>query len=250
MIFIKLIYTEYTYSYTETMGNKMCTSSTAMNVKDKKKKYIVIQGNIGAGKSTLFNEVSKRFSGNPNICMLPEPVGTWMDIKDETGTILEHYYADQGKYAFTFQMMAYISRLAILREAMRGDCDIIISERSLETDRNVFAAMLHDTKMIGDIEFQIYMKWFDEFTRDFPEEVTIYVRTEPEIAHERVIGRNREGETIPLEYLKMCHDYHEKWLSRQDIQDKVIILDGNKDIKLDNKIMDMWVMRVFHVCFG
>lgn len=231
------------------MGNKMCTSSTALNVKDKKKKYVVIQGNIGAGKSTLFNEVSKRFSGNPKICMLPEPVGTWMDIKDETGTILEHYYADQGKYAFTFQMMAYISRLAILREAMRGDCDIIISERSLETDRNVFAAMLHDTKMIGDIEFQIYMKWFDEFTRDFPEEVTIYVRTDPEIAHERVIGRNREGETIPLEYLKMCHDYHEKWLSRQDIQDKVIILDGNKDIKLDNKIMDMWVMRVFHVCF-
>lgn len=232
------------------MGNNMCKSPNMMDVKDKTKKYIVIQGNIGAGKSTLFNEVTKRFSGNPRICMLPEPVDTWMDIKDDRGTILEHYYADQGKYAFTFQMMAYISRLTILREAMRGDYDIIISERSLETDRNVFAAMLHDTKMIGDIEFQIYMKWFDEFTRDFPKELTIYVKTDPATAHKRVVGRNREGETIPLEYLEMCHSYHEKWLSKPELQYNLIVLDGNKDIKIDKTIMDEWVMRVFDVCFG
>jgi deoxyguanosine kinase len=232
------------------MGNNMCKSPNMMDVKDKTKKYIVIQGNIGAGKSTLFNEVTKRFSGNHRICMLPEPVDTWMDIKDDRGTILEHYYADQDKYAFTFQMMAYISRLTILREAMRGDYDIIISERSLETDRNVFAAMLHDTKMIGDIEFQIYMKWFDEFTRDFPKELTIYVKTDPATAHKRVVGRNREGETIPLEYLEMCHSYHEKWLSKPELQYNLIVLDGNKDIKIDKTIMDEWVMRVFDVCFG
>uniref|UniRef100_A0A6C0BQJ5 Deoxynucleoside kinase domain-containing protein n=1 Tax=viral metagenome TaxID=1070528 RepID=A0A6C0BQJ5_9ZZZZ len=234
------------------MGNRMsmsCTSSNALRVKTNNKKYIVIQGNIGAGKSTLFNEVKTRFSGNPRICMLPEPVDTWMDIKDKSGTILEHYYSDQKKYAFTFQMMAYISRLSILREAMKGDYDIIISERSLETDRNVFAAMLYDTEMIGDIEYQIYKKWFDEFTSDFPKETTIYVKTDPDVAHKRVIGRNRDGETIPIEYLEMCHKYHEKWLVSQDNTD-VVILDGNMDIKSNKDIMNIWIMRVFEACFS
>ena len=128
----------------------------------------MIQGNIGAGKSTLFNEVKNRFSGNPRICMLPEPVDTWMDIKDESGTILEHYYSDQKKYAFTFQMMAYITRITQLRKATEqygGRC-IIITERSIETDRQVFAKMLYENNTLDNISYTIYLKWFDELSRN------------------------------------------------------------------------------------
>lgn len=234
------------------MGNMACTrvnNIASRPVSKPDKKYIVLQGNIGAGKSTLFNELSKRFENNTSVCMLPEPVAAWMDIKDDKGTILEHYYGDQKKYAFTFQMMAYISRLSILRDAMRGNAQVIISERSLDTDRSVFAAMLHDTGMIEEIEYQIYMKWFDEFTRDFPKETTIYVRTDPKIAEQRVIGRNREGETIPLEYLEQCHTYHEKWLEPDKPRDNLIILDGNLDVKKDVAVMNKWIMMVCDACF-
>jgi deoxyadenosine/deoxycytidine kinase len=52
---------------------------------------------------------------------LEEPVDVWSSIQDKNGkNILEKYYADQTKYAFSFQMMAYISRLSLLRKAIKN----------------------------------------------------------------------------------------------------------------------------------
>jgi len=93
------------------------------------------------------------------------------------------------------------------------------------------------------------MKWFDEFTCDFPKETTIYVRTDPKIAEQRVIGRNREGETIPFEYLERCHTYHEKWLGPDKPRDNLIVLDGNLDVKKDVAVMNKWIMMVCDACF-
>ena len=49
-------------------------------------------------------------------------------------------------------MMAYISRLKSLRVALKNDYDIIITERSVMTDRNVFAKMLFDSHKLSKIE--------------------------------------------------------------------------------------------------
>ena len=134
-------------------------------------------------------------------------------MKDENGiTILEKFYNETDKYAFQFQMMAYISRLSILREAIKNkNTKYIITERSIYTDANVFAKMLYDDKKITLIEYTIYTKWFNEFILDVPITKIIYVKTDPEIAHNRVIIRNRTGENIPIDYLKRCHEYHENW---------------------------------------
>ena len=74
-------------------------------------------------------------------------------IKDNKGiTVLQKFYEDQNKYSFPFQMMAYISRLSLLKEAMRGDYDVIITERCIFTDQRVFAKMLYDSKKIEEID--------------------------------------------------------------------------------------------------
>ena len=70
---------------------------------------ISIEGNIGSGKSTLLEELRLKYKDNSNIIFLKEPVEEWETIKDEKGiTMLENFYADQAKYSFAFQMMAYI----------------------------------------------------------------------------------------------------------------------------------------------
>ena len=70
--------------------------------------------------------------------------------------------------------------------------------------------MLYNENKLEDIEYQIYNKWFDEFTASLPNTKTIYLKTTPEEAKERVDARSRKGEeNIPLEYLKKCHTYHE-----------------------------------------
>ncbi len=76
---------------------------------------VSIEGNIGSGKSTVVNTLCEYFNGresNGNVYFLEEPVNEWVKIQDLEGkNIIEKFYEDQDKYSFSFQMMAYISRL-------------------------------------------------------------------------------------------------------------------------------------------
>ena len=192
-----------------------------------------IEGNIGSGKSTLVKELQKSVPNilDKKVVYVQEPLNEWSKIKDKKGeTILEKFYADQHKYAFSFQMMAYISRLALLRNVVRENPDaIIITERSVFTDREVFAKMLYDEGKIEDIDYQIYLKWFDEFIEEIQITGLIYVTTTPEKSKQRVDLRARVGESIPLPYLQRCHDYHESWI--KNIKKQVCLFNGNVDFK-------------------
>jgi len=205
---------------------------------------ISLEGNIGSGKSTLLEVLRKMHSNDPSICFIDEPLGIWNQIKDSSGeTILEKYYADQKKYAFSFQMMAYITRLSMLRDALKGKYKFIFMERSIYTDSSVFAKMLFDDGKIEEIEYNIYNKWVHEFIKDFPPLKFIYVRADPDISHKRVIKRARQGETIPIEYLNNCHMYHEKWLLEQN-SNPILVLNANDDIYNDQNTLDEWLTDI------
>ena len=198
-------------------------------------KIISIEGNIGSGKST-FVEQLKQTLKHDNICFLQEPVELWNTIVDKDGiTILEHYYKDNKKWAFSFQMMAYISRLSLLKKAIESNYEIIITERSLTTDKHVFCQMLYDTDLIEDIEFTIYNKWFEEFNT-IENIQYVYLKTDPEISYERVLKRSRCGETIPLSYLINCSHYHDKWLSNEK---DVLMINANVDNTSEN--VSQWI---------
>jgi deoxyadenosine/deoxycytidine kinase len=215
-------------------------------------KIVSIEGNIGSGKSTLLENLKKYYSSNTNVIFLREPVDDWEKIKDDKGnTMLQKFYADQEKYSFAFQMMAYISRLKILRDTVKNIskslCDkkyIIITERSLHTDRHIFAKMLYDQGKIENVCYDIYLTLFDEFTKDFPINYSVYVNTDPKICYERIHKRARIGEEIiPLNYLNDCHNYHEEFLDRNNTFEK-INLDGNIDICEDKKIIEKWLKKI------
>lgn len=196
---------------------------------------ISIEGNISSGKSTLLADLKNKYKNNPQIIFLKEPVDEWEDIKDENGiNMLEKFYANTCKYAFSFQIMAYISRLSLLRKIYNENNNvIIITERSLYTDKYVFAKMLYDQKNIESVHYQIYLKWFDEFIHDFPINHVIYVKTDPDICFKRIKTRSRTGEdVIPLDYLKLCNEYHEQFLDPNIniLNCDQLILDGNIDI--------------------
>ena len=157
-----------------------------------------IEGNIGSGKSTLITILKKSNASLKHIPIiyLPEPVSIWESIKDSEGkNIIEKYYENQEKYAFSFQMMAYISRIHQLREILKTHSKVIvICERSVFTDREIFAKMLHDNGVLDEISHQIYLKWFDEFLKDITMAGYIYLRTSPQKCLERVIKRNLTNE--------------------------------------------------------
>ena len=229
---------------------------------------VSIEGNIGSGKSTLLETLKTIFKENGNIVFLREPVDEWEKIKDKDGnTMLQKFYANQQEYSFAFQMMAYISRLTILRETVRNimgkislnnkekDTDkikkekyIIITERSLYTDKYVFAKMLYDQGKIEDVKYQIYLNWFDEFAKDFPVNDVIYVNTEPEKCYDRIHKRARVGEeVIPLAYLKSCHEYHDAFLDETTgIKTAQLVLNGNQDIFENSHVVDGWIISIMN----
>jgi len=204
-----------------------------------------IEGNIGSGKSTLVNMLKIEQENNKNIVFMDEPVCIWESIKDKEGTnIIEKFYGNTQKYAFSFQMMAYISRISMLKDIIKKHPGkTIICERSVYTDKNVFAKMLYDCGDIEDVNYQIYMKWFDEFVNDLNINGLIYVRAEPETSYKRVVKRNRKGETIPLEYLQKCHNYHDTWIyNEKDVN--IIILDANDDKRECDNDYVIWFKKI------
>jgi len=216
---------------------------------------VSIEGNIGSGKTTLLKNLREKYANNDQFIFLREPVDEWEKICDNDGnTMLQLFYANQEKYSFAFQMMAYISRLKIVRESVRNIYEkniknaIIITERSLYTDREVFAKMLYDQCKIDEVCYRIYMNWFDEFAKDFPVNKTIYVKADPDICYERIHKRSRNGEEkIPLDYLIKCHNYHEEFIGINSNNSEKLVLDGNNDIYKDELIMEQWLNNIHNL---
>jgi deoxyadenosine/deoxycytidine kinase len=194
---------------------------------------ISVEGNIGSGKSTILEILKKKYVNNKKVVFVDEPVSEWNEIRDGDKSILELFYGNKEKYSFSFQILAYITRLrkllAVLEES---DDKIIICERSIYTDKYVFAKMLYQQKFINDIEWQTYNYWFDTFKDKTKLTTIVYVNTNPEICFERIKKRNRTGESdIPLDYLNHCHLLHTEWLvSSKDGDENIIVFDGNKNL--------------------
>jgi deoxyadenosine/deoxycytidine kinase len=199
---------------------------------------ISIEGNIGSGKSTIIENLEKNLAGiHKDIVLLKEPLSVWESIKDPVSgeNILEKFYKDQVNYAFPFQVMAYASRVSMIRQAVKEnpDCSIIICERSLEADKNIFAKMLHDDGVIEDINYQIYLSFFNEFSLDFQADGVVYIDADADICLERIGKRSRQGEGgIPLDYLQKCKKYHDDWLNENESV-RILKIKTNQDVTYD-----------------
>ena len=195
---------------------------------------ISIEGNVGAGKSTLLKKLKDSY---PEFNYVPEPVDTWMGVKDKNdNNILKLFYSDFKRWSYTFQNFAFITRTLIMEESIKNkkDSNIFISERSVFTDKNVFAKMLFDDNLMSELEYTIYNFWFNKYSKENNVDAYIYVTTDVDLSAQRIKMRNREGEKIEKSYLQRLDDYHCNWLSKES--KLVLYYDTEKDDI--NKVFD------------
>ena len=178
---------------------------------------ISLDGNIGAGKSTMLEALR---AAMPDVEVVLEPVGLWSSLKDADGkSLLELFYEDKRRWAYTFQNFALLSRAKALAEAMaQTKKTVIITERSPLTDRYVFAEMLRDSGDLTELEWTLYLRWYDSFTKNIPITGILYLGTDVARSADYIGRRGRAGEEgMSLDYLKLLDLQHRIWLDSTDL---------------------------------
>jgi deoxyadenosine/deoxycytidine kinase len=210
-------------------------------------KIISIEGGIGAGKTTIIEHLETIYKNDATLKFIREPVSIWESIQDDNGeNILQKFYKDSEKYAFTFQVMAFVTRLSMIRKIVKEnpECKMIICERSLDADRNIFAKMLFDDGLIDDIHYKIYLKFYEEYKDDFKLDGIVYINADAEVCSSRIQKRARGGEeSVPLEYLKNCQKYHDEWLDSLP-EGMVLNIKTNEDVSYNGDRGTVWLEEI------
>jgi len=176
-----------------------------------------VEGNIGAGKTTFVERLQREW---PEATVVLEPVGTWMSVKDKAGkSLLDYFYEDKTRWSYTFQTCAFLTRMMDTERVLRSlepssDDVIVITERSVLTDRHVFADMLVKGGSMTELEHDLYLRWYDRYASGLPIRGIVHLETNPTVSLARIGVRGREAETgIELGYLEALESQHRTWLS-------------------------------------
>ncbi len=148
--------------------------------KPKKPKHVAIAGNIGAGKTTLTEMLSKHYRWIPQF----ENV--------DTNPYLMDFYEDMPRWSFNLQIYFLNSRLNQLLEIHRGT-ETVIQDRTIYEDANIFAPNLHDMGLMGKRDFDNYYKFFETLkTMVQPPDLLIYLRASVPTLVSQIQKRGRE----------------------------------------------------------
>lgn len=188
--------------------------------------YIIsLEGNIASGKSTILSKIEP----NTRVKVLQEPIEEWNTIKKNGKPILELFYEYPSKYAFEFQVLVYMSLYNAIKTQSQ-DAEVLIIERSLESNIFIFGQMLYDKKFISPTQFSILKYMYETYRIETNKRVYLFIPYS--ICFCRVRIRNRPGEEyITGDYLKELQKYHRNFFEKYPYD---VLLDN--ETKADNFI--------------
>jgi len=205
---------------------------------------ISIEGNIATGKST-FIKILEEASETEDWEITPEPVSQWTQIDGEQssgGNLLELFYNDPKRWSYTFQSYALLSRMRLQREPFGPTCQARLSERSIHSDRYIFARNCFETGLMTETEWAIYQEWSTYLLNSLGElqlDGFIYLRADPATCAGRMAKRGRpEEQGVTIDYLNQLHDKHEAWLHKREF--------SNENIMQDIPILEIDCNMEFH----
>ncbi|KAL2092109.1 hypothetical protein ACEWY4_011907 [Coilia grayii] len=227
-------------------------------------KRVSIEGNIAVGKST-FARLLQRVGLDWEV--IPEPVSKWQNVEGTSQTsvsnLLEMMYADTPRWSYTFQTFSLLSRLRTQLQSPppqllhSSNTPVQVYERSVYSDRYIFALTMFELGCINATEWAVYQDWHSFLLQQFGTlvqlEGIIYLRASPETCMARLGMRGREEERgVKLDYLQKLHSQHESWLvdkttvlhSENLKQIPVLVLDAGVEFEKDPKAQETLITQV------
>ena len=173
-------------------------------------RYIVIEGPIGVGKTSLAKLLAKEFNAR---CILE---------KAEENPFLSHFYEDRKKFAFQTQIFFLLNRFQQQKEIAQLDLfnQITLCDYLFDKDR-VFASINLD-----DHELALYEQVFHLLNGQIaPPDLVIFLQAKPEVLLHRIKSRNVPHEKdMELEYLKTLIEAYNFYFFHYD-QTPLLVVD-------------------------
>ncbi len=169
--------------------------------KARKPKHVAIAGNIGAGKTTLTELLSKHYRWIPQ----------FEDV--DQNPYLFDFYEDMPRWSFNLQIYFLNSRLNQLIEISKGT-ETVIQDRTIYEDAYIFAPNLHEMGLMSKRDFDNYFDFFQNLRQMVkPPDLMIYLQASVPTLVGQIQKRGREyEENIRLDYLKRLNEYYNKWI--------------------------------------
>ena len=175
--------------------------------------HIAVAGNIGSGKTTLTNMLSKHYGWETH----------FEDV--EHNPYLNDFYHDMQRWSFNLQIYYLNSRFTQVQE-IKSTEQTVIQDRTIYEDAFIFAPNLHSMGLMTTRDFENYFSLFtlmDSFVS--APDLLIYLRASVPTLVNQIQQRGREyEESIRLDYLKRLNERYEAWISTYD-KGKLLIID-------------------------
>ena len=184
----------------------------------KKINHIVISGNIGVGKTTLSEKISKKFNWELQL----------EEVKDNP--YLDDFYKSMKDWSFHLQIFFLNSRFNQIQKISVSN-NVVIQDRSIYEDYEVFTKTLYDSGVLMEREFNNYKRLYNTILKYINEpDLLIYLRN---LNIDKIISnidkRSRKFEkSIDKEYLKKLNIYYENWIKKHP-QEKILTIDLSED---------------------
>ena len=179
-------------------------------------KTIAIAGNIGTGKSSLVEFLTRTYGIQP-----------FYEPNDEN-PYLPDFYKDMNRWAFHSQLY-FLSNKFRMHQQLEQVAGVVVLDRTIYEDAEIFATALHDMRNFTGRDWDTYWSFYQIILDAIrPPDLMIYLRCSMRTLRQRIRLRGREMENdIPLAYLKRLERLYENWLGSYSLSE-VLVLETDK----------------------
>ncbi|XP_077328265.1 deoxyguanosine kinase, mitochondrial-like [Lithobates pipiens] len=225
------------YTFIHKQGNEHGIAMSEKSVKPQgavyssrkgvKIKKLSVEGNIAVGKSSFLRLLASAYQ---EWSFVGEPLQKWQHVNSSSShgmdNLLQLMYDNPARWSYTFQTLSCMTRFktqieSFSEQLLKQQEPVRIFERSIYSDRFVFAKTLFELGHLNDMEWNMYQEWHTFLLQEFGERATLdgilYLRATPVTCFERLHKRARkEEERVTQQYLEKLHYQHEGWLINKD----------------------------------
>jgi deoxyadenosine/deoxycytidine kinase len=195
------------------------------------KRTIAIAGNMGSGKSTLVEFLSRTY----DIAPFYEP--------NDNNPYLSDFYGDMERWAFQSQLYFLGNKFRLHQELDRQD-GVVALDRTIFEDAEIFATALYQMRKISQRDWETYQGFYKAILDAIrPPDLMIYLRCSMRTLRQRIKLRGRAMEQdVPLAYLRRLDRLYEQWISNYRMGE-VLVLETDRLDYINDVIHRLDVME-------